>query len=95
MNAVAFDALKFATALQEQDAFSAVQSARLAAVLSEAIDTEIARKSDIRESELRLVNAISESKADLAKWMVGAIGFQTVAILGAVGAVMTLLHVTR
>jgi hypothetical protein len=107
MNAVLFDTLKFATALQEGDAFSPMQSARLASALSATLESEVATRSDVRASELRLqaqiadvelrlATRLAETKADLLKWLVGAIGLQTLAITVAIfGGVMTLAHLVR
>jgi hypothetical protein len=49
-------------------------------------------KGDIRETELRLEAKIETVKADLIKWTFGMIGFQTLAILGAVAALAKLVH---
>jgi hypothetical protein len=118
MNAILFDTLKFATTLQEGDAFSAAQSARLAAALSATFESEIATRSDVRDSELRLQAQIAEvelrlatrladtrtelstrlaeTKADLLKWLVGAIGLQTLAIIVAIfSGVTNLAHLAR
>ncbi len=107
MNAVLFDTLKFATALQEEDAFSAKQSARLASALSATFESEVATRSDVRDSELRLqaqiaelesrlTTRLAETKAELLKWLVGAIGLQTLAAIVAIfGGVMTLAHLAR
>ena len=40
-------------------------------------------KADLRESELRLEARIETVKSDIIKWVFGAIGFQTVVIVGA------------
>jgi hypothetical protein len=67
MNAVLFDTLKFATALQEGDAFSPMQSARLASALSATLESEIATRSDVRDSELRLQAQIAETRTEIAE----------------------------
>lgn len=41
-------------------------------------DSRLATKADIAELKINL----AETKADLLKWIVGAIGFQTAAIIG-------------
>lgn len=41
-------------------------------------------KSEIRATELRLEAKSKATKADIIKWMLGTIGFQTIPILGAV-----------
>ncbi|HEX4767701.1 MAG TPA: coiled-coil domain-containing protein [Lichenihabitans sp.] len=40
-------------------------------------------KADLRETELRLEARIEAVKSDIIKWVFGAIGFQTVVIVGA------------
>jgi predicted polyphosphate/ATP-dependent NAD kinase len=35
---------------------------------------------------------LSEAKAEILRWIIGAIGFQTVVIIGAVAALIRLLH---
>jgi pheromone shutdown protein TraB len=48
--------------------------------------SELATKSDVREAELRLEGKLAETRADLLKWAMGAIGVQTLVIVGAVVA---------
>jgi hypothetical protein len=62
-------------------------------------ESEQRLRGEIRESEQRLraeivtVRAeISETKAEILKWMFGAIGFQTLIIIGAVAVLYRLLH---
>lgn len=47
---------------------------------------EQALKADHRQAELRLEGKLAETKADLWKWTMGAIGVQTVVIVGAIVA---------
>lgn len=47
---------------------------------------ELALRSDLREAELRLEGKLAETKAELLKWTMGAIGVQTLVIVGAVVA---------
>ena len=56
-------------------------------------------RADLRETELRLKVDIKELKGDIAnnkseilKWVIGAIGFQTLVILGAVLALLKFVH---
>jgi hypothetical protein len=48
---------------------------------------------DLRLAELRAATTrdIAEAKADLLKWMFGAVGLQTLAILGGVAALFKLI----
>jgi hypothetical protein len=55
-------------------------------------DSEARLRASLADSEAKLRTAIAESKADILKWMVGTIGFQTVIILG---AVIALAHITH
>ncbi len=45
---------------------------------------ELALKADLREADLRLQGKLSDTKAELLKWTMGAIGVQTIVIVGAV-----------
>ena len=78
MTAAAVDTLK--RALRDKAKFSAEQAEGIA----EAMQGDVATKTDLRESELRLKAEIEASKAEIIKWMFGTIGFQTLIILGAV-----------
>jgi hypothetical protein len=53
---------------------------------------DLATKTDLRESELRLEAKIEGAKAEIVKWMFGTIGFQTLIIFGAVVALARLVH---
>jgi len=47
-----------------------------------------ATKAELREVELRIEAKLEGLKADLLKWVIGAIGFQTLVILGALVSFM-------
>jgi chromosome segregation ATPase len=49
-------------------------------------------KVDIQGIRSELRSGLAETKTDILKWMVGTIGLQTAAILGAVIAIMRLMH---
>ncbi len=66
----------------------------MADALAEALQGDLVTKADLtsevqgvraalRETELRLEAKIGVTKADLVKWVVGMIGFQTIVLLGA------------
>ena len=66
---------------------------------SEISESEARLRSEISESGSRLRSeiasvrtGISDLRAEILKWVIGAIGFQTVAILGAAAALIRLLH---
>jgi hypothetical protein len=84
MAAAAFDTLKLVRALRDKAKFSAEQAEGLADAMAEAMQGDVATKTDLRELELRLKAEIEATKAELIKWMFGTIGFQTLIILGAV-----------
>jgi len=54
--------------------------------------TALAAKTDIREAELRLEAKIEATKADIIKWVLSAIGFQALIIVGAIIAMARALH---
>jgi hypothetical protein len=49
-------------------------------------ETELRLESKIAETALRLENRIAETRTELLKWTIGAIGVQTLVIVGAVVA---------
>jgi hypothetical protein len=79
MSALLFDTLRLSRTLREKGHFTTEQAETLAEALSEASQHDLATKADIAQIEAKL----AETKADILKWMVGAIGFQTLVILGA------------
>jgi hypothetical protein len=92
---VAFDTLKLADRL-EAAGMSAAQARGTAAALAETMTGAVATASDvaalraeIRESELRLR---AEIRSDILKWVIGAIGFQTIVVIGAVAGLIRVLH---
>jgi len=52
----------------------------------------LATKAELRETELRLEAKIESFKSDTLKWAFGAIGFQTLVLLGATVALVKALH---
>jgi len=87
MAAVAFDTLKLAQRL-EAAGFPPKQAQDMASAIGETIvDTVVTREYlDLRLAELSADTAtkLAELKAELLKWMLGAIGFQTLAVIAAV-----------
>lgn len=59
--------------------------------LSSKSDIE-ATRADLRATELRLEAKIEAAKADTIKWVLSAIGFQTLIIVGAVVALSRTVH---
>ena len=106
MTAVAFDTLKFARALREKANLSPEQAEGLADALVDVFDGNLATKADIRDVQadiqivrtdietLRLTTRadIASAKVETVRWLVGAVGFQTLAVLGAVGALTRTIH---
>jgi hypothetical protein len=100
MAAVAFDTLKLAQRLeaaglpgkQAQDIANALsETIGEAVVTREFLDLRLAEL-DLRLAELaaRLEGKIAEVRAEILKWMFGAVGLQTLAILGGVAALLRL-----
>jgi hypothetical protein len=50
------------------------------------------RRAEVRESEARLRIGIADLRSDILKWVIGAIGFQTIIIIDAVAGLIRLLH---
>ena len=92
VNAVPFDTLKLAERLQS-GGFTPEQARTAAAALAEAVSgAELATKQDLLATKADLLVSLAETKAEIIKWMVGTIGIQTVAIIGAVLALMRMAH---
>jgi len=87
MSALAFDTLKFAQTLKK-GGFTPEQSEKLAEAFAEASTDHLARKSDLREMEMRLEAKIDTLRVDGLKWIVGAVGFQTLIMIGTILSVM-------
>ena len=91
---VAFDMLKLAQRL-EAAGFPPKQAQDMASAIADTIiDSVVTRKYlDLRLTELRsdTTARLAELKAEMLKWMIGAVGLQRVAILGGVAALFRLL----
>ena len=99
MNALLFDTLRLSRTLRDKGHFTSEQAEALAEALGEASHGDLATKADLAElatkadlaavrtelAELKaeLKTGIAGIKIELLKWIIGAIGFQTVVILGA------------
>jgi len=84
MTAVPFDTLKLADRLQA-GGFTAEQSRSAAFAFADAMSgADLATKGDLKETELRLETKIIETKADILRWMFGAMAAQTALIVGLV-----------
>ena len=93
---VAFDTLRLARTLRDK-ANSPEQAEGVADAMAESMQGDLATKAEVlavrtdlraelREVELSLEARIEVTKADLIKWVVGMIGFQTIVLLGAAPA---------
>lgn len=89
-----FDTLRLPRSLRDKAQFTSEQAEGMADALSEAMQGDLVTKTDLRsevqsvraelrETELRLEAKIEVTKADLIKWVIGMIGFQTIVLLGA------------
>jgi hypothetical protein len=83
VSALLFDTLRLSRTLRDKGHFTPEQAEALAEALGEAAQGDLATKADLANLEAELKADIAEVKADILKWVVGAIGFQTVVILGA------------
>ncbi|MCJ2096062.1 CCDC90 family protein [Methylobacterium sp. J-072] len=99
MTAVAFDTLRFVRTLRDKAKMSSEQAEGLADAIAEAIQNDLATKTDIAAvrtdiEALRLANRadLADTKAELIKWMIGAIGFQALVIVGGIVALARGLH---
>lgn len=82
MATITFDTLKFVTKLKESG-LSESQAVAITEAFKEAHgEAEVATKSDIRELELKFEARMSETKAELVRWIVGA-GFLQTALIAA------------
>jgi hypothetical protein len=97
---VAFDTLKPAGRL-EAAGMPAQQAKGVAAALAETANLVTREYLDLRLGELEarvrgelatVRTDIAKTKAELVRWIIGAIGFQTVFIIGAIAAPIRLLH---
>ena len=85
MTAVAFDTLRFVRALREKAKLPLEQAEGLADAMSKALQGDLVTKSDLRAE-------LAETRSEIIRWVAGLIGFQTLAILGAVLAFVKVLH---
>ncbi|MCJ2057468.1 CCDC90 family protein [Methylobacterium sp. J-048] len=99
MTAVAFDTLRFVRTLRDKAKMSSEQAEGLADAIAEAIQNDLATKTDIAAvrtdiEALRLANRadLADTKAELIKWMIGTIGFQALVIVGGLVALARGLH---
>jgi hypothetical protein len=83
MNALLFDTLGLSRTLRDKGHFTSEQAEALAEALGQARHGDLATKADLAAAIAELKTEIAETKTDLLKWIIGAIGFQTVVILGA------------
>lgn len=102
MNAILFDTLRLSRTLRDKGHFSPEQAETLAEALGEAQHGDLATKPDIAALEAKIGNLetkmdhlatkaeLADVKANILKWIVGAIGFQTIVI---VGALITLVRI--
>jgi len=99
MNTLLFDTLRLSRTLRDKGHFTSEQAEALAEALGEASHGDLATKADladlatkadlaavrteIAELKTELKIEIAGIKIELLKWIIGAIGFQTVIVLGA------------
>ena len=74
------------------DALRIATKAEFVAVRHDIEALRVETKTDIEALRLSTRADIATAKSDIIRWMFGMFGFQTVAILGAVGALVRSLH---
>lgn len=89
-----FDTLEYAKRLGE-GGFTPDQAQAAAKALSDALSVDMATKADIQlldakieTSKLQLEAKISETKWETIRWIIGIVGLQAAAIIGAVFAII-------
>lgn len=85
MAAVAFDTLEFARTLREKAKLSPEQAEGLADAMAEALQGDPVTKADLRAE-------LAQTRAEIVRRVAGLIGFQTLAIIGAVVALAGTPH---
>lgn len=88
MAALIFDTLRLSRTLREKGHFSTEQAEALAEALGDAAQGDLVTKADL--VHLATKADLAETKASILQWVIGAIGFQTVVILGALIALARL-----
>ena len=79
MTAVAGETLKFARPIRDKAKLSPEQAEGLADAMAEALQGDLVTKANLRAE-------LAETRAEIVRWVAGLIGFQTLAIIGAVVA---------
>lgn len=85
MAAVAFDTLKFARTVREKAKLSPEQAEGLADAMAEALQGDLVTKVDLRAE-------LADTRCEIVRWVAGLIGFETLAVIGAVVALARALH---
>lgn len=91
VNALTFDTHQFVKDLTAVG-FTPAQAETVTALVRKSREGELvdlATRADLDRFATRV--DLAETKADLLKWMVGSIAFQTLAVLGGVAALMRLV----
>ncbi|HUZ90431.1 MAG TPA: hypothetical protein VMU78_00795 [Methylocella sp.] len=98
MTALLFDTLRLSRTLRDKGHFTAEQAEALAEALGEASQGDLVTKADFAELRTEIAGIKAELKGEIAavktellKWTIGAIGVQTVVILGALMSMIKIL----
>jgi hypothetical protein len=81
-----------AAALADSMTGAVATATNIAAVRAEIRESELRLRGEIRDTESRLRAEIADLRSDILKWVIGAIGCQTVIMIGAVAGLIGLLH---
>jgi hypothetical protein len=91
-----YDTLKLSKTLRDKAHFTPEQAEGLAEALNDAAQSDLATKSDIMGLKANIQSVrreIVEAKAELLKWIITALGLQTVVIIVAIiGAIITIVR---
>ncbi len=83
MSVVLFDTLKLADRLQT-GGFTPKQAHTFSSALADAFQDQVATKSDIADLKVSMSIELDKFKSEIIKSIIGTIGFQSLAIMGAV-----------
>jgi len=98
MTTLLFDTLKLSKTLQEKGQFTLEQANALAEGMASASQDNLATKEDIKELNFKIAAVgsglelkIEALRSDILKLLIGAVGLQTVVIIGALIALARLV----
>ncbi len=85
MSTLVFDTLRLSRTLRDKGHFTSEQAEALAEALGDAAQNDLVTKADLKAD-------LADLKAEILKWVIGAIGFQTLIVVGAIVALSKATH---